>query len=161
MSCLNAYHIHGRATQCVCHTVCLEMTCKSKVSWRTRETDEGVMVMFCFCFYSLLNLHKHILSDSTFRWKSLPILMVMLVELDLRPPARHSKMFWGLRSLWRMPLLYRTFMACAICCRNTRMVSSLRVPLAVDTEESQRESTENIYYTGAYSCETLGKKFKT
>ncbi len=45
--------------------------------------------------------------------------------------------FWGLRSLWRIPLLCRTFMARAICCRKTRMVSSLSVPLA----EGQRDQT--------------------
>lgn len=61
----------------------------------------------------------------------LPILMQVLLECDLRPGGLESRMFWGLRSLWIIPLACRTLMAPAICCRKTRMVSSLRVPLAV------------------------------
>lgn len=44
-------------------------------------------------------------------------------------------MFWGLRSLWIMPLACRTLMAPAICCRKTRIVSSLSVPLAAEKQE--------------------------
>lgn len=129
----NAYHIHGRATQRGCHGVCLEMTRKPKVSWRVRETGGSVF---------LLNLYEHIfilhLDHLMQCWcKSLPNLKVVLMELDLRPSGWQSKMFWGLRSLWTMPLLCRTFMARDICCRNTWMVSSLRVPLAVDTEREK------------------------
>lgn len=53
-------------------------------------------------------------------------------------------MFWGLRSLCRMPLLCRTFMAWAICCRNTRIVSSLNVPLA----EGQRDAIHKMIQEG-------------
>lgn len=54
----------------------------------------------------------------------------MLLKWDLRPGGCDSRMFWGFRSRWMIPLACRTRMAPAICCRNTRMVSSLSVPLA-------------------------------
>jgi len=54
-----------------------------------------------------------------------PILMQVLLEWDFRPAGWDNRMFWGFRSLWMIPLAWRTLMAPAICCRNTRMVSSL------------------------------------
>lgn len=60
----------------------------------------------------------------------LPILMQVLLVWDLRPAGWHSRMFCGFRSLWIMPLACSTLIAPAICCKNTRMVSSLSVPLA-------------------------------
>lgn len=58
--------------------------------------------------------------------------MQMLLQWDLRPAGYESRMFCGFRSRWMIPLLCRTLMAPTICCRNTRMVSSLRVPLAAN-----------------------------
>ena len=55
--------------------------------------------------------------------------MQVLLQCDLRPSGWDSRMFWGFRSRWMMPLDARTRMAPAICCRKTRMVSSLSVPL--------------------------------
>lgn len=60
--------------------------------------------------------------------------------LDLRPTGWQSRMFWGLRSLWRIPLILRTSMAWAICCRNMRMVSSLNVPLAARQNDCNKIS---------------------
>lgn len=52
------------------------------------------------------------------------------LTLDFLRLAYDSKIFCGLRSLWIIPLLCRIRMAAAIWCRNTLIVSSLRVPLA-------------------------------
>ena len=114
------------------------MTCKTKVSCRGREINEG-HTLHWVCRKELRNNRYtvHLLLPILC---SLPILRQVLMGLDLRPSGWHSRMFWGLRSRWRMPLLCRTFMAWPICCRNTRMVSSLSVPLA----ECQRD---NIHKT--------------
>lgn len=90
---------------------------------------------------SLQPIFGKTLSTQRYELKLLPILMLVFMELDLRPSGWQSKIFWGFRSLWRMPLLCRTFMALAIWCRNTRMVSSLSVPLAVKRRE--------IHYIGS------------
>lgn len=60
-----------------------------------------------------------------------PSLMQMLLGLALRPVLYERRMFWGFRSRWMMPLLLKTLMAPANCCSNTRIVSSLREPLAM------------------------------
>lgn len=60
-----------------------------------------------------------------------PIFTRMLLGLARRPPGLDSRMFWGFRSRWMMPLLCRSRMAPAICCRKSRMVSSLSVRMAV------------------------------
>lgn len=52
----NSHHVHGRATQCGCHSVCLEMTCKPKVSWRVREVRSGVFSSICVC---IMHPHRH------------------------------------------------------------------------------------------------------
>ena len=126
----NTHHVHGGATQRGCHSVCLEVTCKPKVSWRVKDMkwamESSVSVHLCPLVRAVM---------------SLPILMLM--ELDLRPSGWQSKMFWGLRSLWRMSLLCRVFMAWAICCRNTRMVSSLNVPLAVGQRDEIHKDSQH------------------
>lgn len=68
--------------------------------------------------------------------------MQVLLQWDLRPGGYDNKMFWGLRSLWIIPLDWRTLMAPAICCRKTRIVSSLSVPLA---SEQQYNKSKNHY----------------
>lgn len=121
-----SYHVHGRATQCGSHGVGLEVPRKPKISCRFREIKRWVNRLS-----SMQTNALHNFLEWRCRLKPLPILTLVLMELDLRPSGWQSKMFWGLRSLWRMPLLCRTFMAWAICCRNTRIVSSLSAPLAV------------------------------
>ncbi len=59
-----------------------------------------------------------------------PILMRMPLMLDFLRPTYDSRMFWGFRSRWMIPLLLRMRMAAAICWRKTLSVSSLSVPLA-------------------------------
>lgn len=56
-------------------------------------------------------------------------------------------MFWGFRSLWIMPLACRTRMAPAICCRKTRIVSSLSVPLAAE-QQGVNKWTQSIWQSG-------------
>jgi len=46
-------------------------------------------------------------------------------------PSWASRMFWGLRSRWTIPLLFIATIAPANCRRNLRIVSSLSVPLAL------------------------------
>lgn len=94
-------------------------------------------------FYRHIQIHSVLLIP-------LPILMQVLRGLDLRSPEWQSRMFWGLRSLWRMPLLCRTFMAWAICCRNMRMVSSLNVPLAEGEGDETHEMILERVSTAAY-----------
>lgn len=65
-----------------------------------------------------------------------PILTRMLLGLVRRPLGLDSRMFWGFRSRWMMPLLCSSRMAPAICCRNSRMVSSLSVRMAVGRRRS-------------------------
>lgn len=66
---------------------------------------------------------------------------IVFLGLRLHPSGWHSRMFWGLRSLWMMPLVCSTFMAFAICRRNMRMVLSLSVTLAAGQEEDSLGET--------------------
>lgn len=104
------------------------MTRKSKVSWGDRNHLKS------------LQIHSDRFGYLA-EW-SLPSLMQVLIGLKRRPCGWQSRMFCGLRSLWRMPLPCRTFMAWAICCRNRRMVSSLNVPFAV----SRRYETHGTWW---------------
>lgn len=54
----------------------------------------------------------------------------MLLGVARRPPGLDSRRFWGFRSRWMMPLLCSSRTAPAICCRKSRMVSSLSVRMA-------------------------------
>uniref|UniRef100_M3Z671 Uncharacterized protein n=1 Tax=Mustela putorius furo TaxID=9669 RepID=M3Z671_MUSPF len=75
-----------------------------------------------------------------------PILTRMLLGLARRPPGLDSRMFWGFRSRWMMPLLWSRRMAPAICCRKSRMVSSLSVRMAAGrgSEGSARYQGEGL-----------------
>lgn len=76
----------------------------------------------------------------------LPILMQVLLVWDLRPAGWDSRMFCGFRSLWIMPLACSTLIAPAICCKNTRMVSSLSVPLAVYVRKETQQLLPNLFF---------------
>lgn len=72
--------------------------------------------------------------------------MQMLLGLDLRPVLYERRIFWGFRSRWMMPLLLKTLMAPANCCSNTRIVSSLREPLAMEKELGATTDLISVYY---------------
>lgn len=107
--------------------------------------------------------------DELYRRRGLvPILMRMLVGPDLRPFERQSRMFWGFRSLWRIPLSLSTSMAWAICCRNMRMVSSLSVPLAARQSERkdgprchQQQTVESYCRPASTGQQAVPKRFHT
>lgn len=68
--------------------------------------------------------------------------MRMPLMLDFLRPAYDSRMFWGFRSRWMIPLLLRMRMAAAICWRKTLSVSSLSVPLA--EEEIKNDISQDL-----------------
>lgn len=108
--------------------------------WRANPKSAGGQENKCgMTPSSSLNQHRCYIQFCLHK-RSLPILMQVLMGLDLRPSGWQSRMFCGLRSLWRMPLLCRIFMAWEICCRNMWMVSSLNVPLA----EGQRDEIHEM-----------------
>lgn len=48
----NTHHVHGRATQRCCHSVCLEVTCKPKISWGMRKVQWRTCgTVVCVCVY--------------------------------------------------------------------------------------------------------------
>lgn len=110
------YHVHGGATKCGCHHVALQVPGEAEVGCRQGEMCEGGRL--------------RPLGPPGRSHPASPILTRMLLGLARRPPGLDSRMFWGFRSRWMMPLLCRSRMAPAICCRKSRMVSSLSVRMA-------------------------------
>lgn len=122
------YHVHGGAAERGRHHVALEVPGKAEVGCGRRGRKQGGPGT-----HGPAAQHRTAQRPAA---RAAPILTRMLLGLARRPLGLDSRMFCGFRSRWMMPLLCSSRMAPAICCRKSRMVSSLSVRMAVGRRRS-------------------------